>query len=1400
MRHPTVSKPLFNRLFRVENSARARHARRAAALRSRPCLDVLEGRQLLSTTLQVNNSADSGANTLRQAILGSNATPATPSSPNVIQLNFATPTQIVLYSQLPTISQPTVIDASNISTRGVGLQLIGNYAGPSAIGLVIQGSAASGTVIRNIDISGFNAGGLLINGASGVTIDKDDFGTSLGMNDVGVDPTNPNNNLNFGNGVYGVTIEGGAQHDIISNSFIDNTQYNGLIINGTNTDYNQVIGTAIGTDNTFGAATDDNGGLLGNGLRGGGGSGVVINQGASYNTIGGTTAAARDVIVSNKSYGVYITDGNTVGNVVAGDSIGVNQAGTADNDGNGHAIGNQLDGVAIVNGANNNTISGTYGAAEIISGNGGNGVQINDGFFNKVTGVKIGTDVNGNYALANAGDGVLITAGSQQNTIGGTTFIQNVISGNTGNGVEIAGSSLSNTVSANLIGTSGSGTGTVPNRNDGVLIDGASQSNTIGGSSLTLANTISGNANHGVEIIGQNTASNTVQYNFIGTDVSGEKALGNVGSGVVVHGAASGNTIGPGNVISANHAWGVFISDSGTNSNVVDGNIIGLDAAGVKSIDSVGNALGNAFNGLDVYNGAGYNTIGGTTASTRNIISGNLNEGILIGTPSGGPISWNNVVEGNYIGTDKSGTLPRGNGRDGVYVGLGSGGTVIGGATAAARNIISGNITDGIVIYNGGTTVQNDFIGTDSTGTVKLGNEGNGIELFTATADTITGDVISGNFGSGVVFNSGANNNQVVNSMIGTDPSATKNLANNGNGVLSLGGVNNNVLSDTIAFNGDWGVLTSGGSQTLVAYDSIFANVLGGIDVFNAPVTEPAPLITQATLAPGQISIFGLTSAPTPVRNGTVTFQFFSSPQGTGNQGKTLIGQVSAQTDAMGNATFAATFKTVVAPGSVITATLTDINSNTSAFSNAVTLPPEKAPVINAVSPQTVSSGSSLHVNLSGTLYNGAPTYSATAETQLYYLKSTLGLYEDAGGFATNYRGQGEKYLRGKVSFDNYPSQGTDYWYYITPNGNLYEFTPSYSNPKLVGALVAQLGTAVYSNPTLLIGATNTAVPVSLSVSGSRLTITPNSGFTGTFVTIATLSDGFASSSTAFNVSVVIATPVLTPISSLTMPAGGTDTVTISATDASNVPLTYSATAQPQTSNLKLNLSVSGNQLTISSPAGVSGSAVVTVTATAGTQNASETFVVTVHAGDKAPVIAPIANQSIPTAAAEQLPIQVSDADHDTLTVTATAETQLYYLKSTLGLYEDAGGFYTNSRGQQEKYLRGKVSFDHYANQGTDYWYYLLPNGNLYEFTPSYTNPKLVGALVAQLGTAVYNNPTLLTSATNTAVPLSVYPSLTTIGIAPTGQTAGTFVVIVTVSDGLDSTSDAFQVTVTPLV
>ena len=81
-----------------------------------------------------------------------------------------------------------------------------------------------------------------------------------------------------------------------------------------------------------------------------------------------------------------------------------------------------------------------------------------------------------------------------------------------------------------------------------------------------------------------------------------------------------------------------------------------------------------------------------------------------------------NIIEDNYIGTDVTGSIALGNGGSGIFGSSGIGLHVI------RRNVVSGNsgngITLGVGIFN---TVEDNFIGTDATGTSALGNGLNGI-------------------------------------------------------------------------------------------------------------------------------------------------------------------------------------------------------------------------------------------------------------------------------------------------------------------------------------------------------------------------------------------------------------------------------------------------------------------------------------------------------------------------------------------------------------------------------------------------------------------------------------------------------------------------------------------------
>ena len=94
----------------------------------------------------------------------------------------------------------------------------------------------------------------------------------------------------------------------------------------------------------------------------------TLSSGATGNTLGGTADGAGNVISGNNRFGVFLSGGDTSGNLVQGNRIGTDAAGTA-------ALGNGADGVALFSGAAQNTIGGpAAGAANLISGNGRFGI------------------------------------------------------------------------------------------------------------------------------------------------------------------------------------------------------------------------------------------------------------------------------------------------------------------------------------------------------------------------------------------------------------------------------------------------------------------------------------------------------------------------------------------------------------------------------------------------------------------------------------------------------------------------------------------------------------------------------------------------------------------------------------------------------------------------------------------------------------------------------------------------------------------------------------------------------------------------------------------------------------------------------------------------------------------
>ncbi|HYG79341.1 MAG TPA: right-handed parallel beta-helix repeat-containing protein [Pyrinomonadaceae bacterium] len=347
---------------------------------------------------------------------------------------------------------------------------------------------------------------------------------------------------------------------------------------------------------------------------------------------------------------------------------------------------------------------------------GGNGIRIENLGGNVVEGNYIGVNYAASAALGNAYAGIWII-NAPNNVIGGATAgARNVISGNKWTGV-IMSSTAGNVVQGNFIGTNAAGTAAVPNGNHGIHVE-YGPDNRIGGPAAGARNVISGNAWSGVSIYGIGAARNIVQGNFIGTNAAGTAALSNGNHGVNVVNASIGNLIGGGaagerNVVSGNKWNGINVSGgAGTR---VAGNLVGTNAAGTA-------ALGNSMVGVSINNSI-LCVVGGATAGERNVISGNLWEGVRVT----GNLEPGNVVQGNYIGTDAAGASSVPNGGSGIYV-YNAARTRVGGTGPGSGNVVAfnGNGVPAIYVYLTGVSTGTHVNWNRVRGTISVTVLGNG--------------------------------------------------------------------------------------------------------------------------------------------------------------------------------------------------------------------------------------------------------------------------------------------------------------------------------------------------------------------------------------------------------------------------------------------------------------------------------------------------------------------------------------------------------------------------------------------------------------------------------------------------------------------------------------------------
>jgi len=418
-----------------------------------------------------------------------------------------------------------------------------------------------------------------------------------------------------------------------------------------------------------------------------------------------------------------------------------------------------------------------------------------------------------------------------------------------------------NVVRGNHIGVNSNAT-TVPHatQNVGIYVGHGASGNTIGGDDPGERNIISGNWGSGVELHAAGTTGNLVIGNRIGTNGAASNDIPNIMHGVRIYGGATGNTVGGDNtvgplgqcggecnVISGNNMCGVMIRgvDQPTASNTVSGNYIGLNLlAGLE--------IPNLQGGVCIESSAS-NTIGGDSTGERNVISGNDAEGVIIT----GATSTGNSVVGNYIGLKRDGLTPNPNSWA-VELSSGANGNYIGGAAAGEGNVISGNDGSGIEIDGencDGNVVLGNFIGTDSTGAIGVGNSSHGIAIYNGADGTLVGgdetgqgNLISANGSYGIVVNGASTGTVIEGNRIGTDVTGSADLGNGSGGIHLRSGAASNWIGGSSAAAGN---LISGSDYDGIRIEG--ASTTGNVVAWNRIGTDATG---RAPIANGQHGVF----------------------------------------------------------------------------------------------------------------------------------------------------------------------------------------------------------------------------------------------------------------------------------------------------------------------------------------------------------------------------------------------------------------------------------------------------------------------------------------------------------------------------------------------------------------
>jgi hypothetical protein len=498
------------------------------------------------------------------------------------------------------------------------------------------------------------------------------------------------------------------------------------------------------------------------------------------------------------------------------------------------------------------------------------------------------------FTVANAGDagpGSLRQALLDANATPGANVIQFNLPGG---GVQTiaplsALPDITNTVTINGYSQSGSQANSLANSNNAVLLvrlDGVNLTNGFpiglrfnGANNNTVRGLVIARFYTGIQLYA--SSGNVIAGNWLGLDFD-NLSRGGAGIGVdvtcPVFNRSTANLIGgvtpaDRNVIAGFHT-GVSFTPASADHNTVQGNFIGTDATGTLP-------RGNVFEGVHVQ-GATNITVGGTSAGSRNVISGNAT-GISLLSSTG------DVIQGNLVGTDVTGHYDLGNSGDGIDL-QGCSQVTIGGG--GAGNLVANNGGYGVSLLAANSNrVMGNWIGADISGQWAMGNGKDGIYLQGSSSNIISGTAAG--------------------------------------------------AANVIEFNNGAGVNVSSGNFNTISANSIFDNAgLGILLGTGANQSARAPTVNSVIVISGSTQVQA-TLASQPSTNYRI--EFFASPawDPTGmSEGRDYLGATNVTTDPGGNASFTVVLPAALAGDSVVTATAMDNLGNTSAFSSSAAIVP----------------------------------------------------------------------------------------------------------------------------------------------------------------------------------------------------------------------------------------------------------------------------------------------------------------------------------------------------------------------------------------------------------------------------------------------------------------------------